>query len=70
VQPPSYAVDLGESVRETEAHRLRQRQPGTAPPSVPGQQALATDSQGTQQNAFANDVSNGRLPDTLLLAPE
>ena len=35
VEPPSFAVDLGESVRETEAHRLRLRHLGTAPPSVP-----------------------------------
>lgn len=41
VEPPSYAVDLGESVRETEAHRLQLRQPGEAPPSAPAQQPLA-----------------------------
>ena len=40
VQPPSFAVDLGESVRETEAHRLRTRKAGAAPPSASVQQAL------------------------------
>ena len=40
VQPPSLAVDLGESVRETEAHRLRTRQAGEAPPGAPAQQFL------------------------------
>lgn len=40
VEPPSFAVDLGESVRETEAHRLRLRHLGTAPPSVPAERPL------------------------------
>ena len=40
VQPPSFAVDLGESVRETEAHRLRLRNAGEAPPSAPAQEFL------------------------------
>jgi hypothetical protein len=33
VQPPSYAVRVGGSVRETEAERLRPRGPGQAPPA-------------------------------------
>ena len=40
VEPPSFAVDLGGSVRETEAHRLRLRHLGTTPPSVPAQGPL------------------------------
>lgn len=40
VEPPSFAVDLGGSVRETEAHRLRLRHQGTAPPSVPAHKPL------------------------------
>lgn len=45
VQPPSYAVDLGESIRETEAHRLRARQPGEAPPSAPAQRSVSSASE-------------------------
>ena len=53
VDPPSYAVDLGESVRETEAHRLQPRQAGEAPPSVPAQRPLAVPTAVPQQAALA-----------------
>ena len=49
VDPPSYAVDLGESVRETESHRLQLRQAGEAPPSVPAQRPLAGPAAAPQQ---------------------
>ena len=49
VDPPSYAVDLGDSVRETEAHRLQPRQAGEAPPSVPAQRPLADPALEPQQ---------------------
>lgn len=52
VDPPSYAVELGESVRETESHRLQLRQAGEAPPSVPAQRPLAIPAGAPQQAAL------------------
>ena len=55
VDPPSYAVDLGESVRETEAHRLQPRQAGEALPSVPAQRPLAVPTAVPQQAALEEE---------------
>ena len=59
VQPPSFAVDLGESVRETEAHRLRARKPGEAPPSAPVQQSLV----GAEAPAVAQQAGTAEAED-------
>ena len=42
VQPPSYAVQVGESVRETEAERLRLRLPDQPPPASEAPACSAT----------------------------
>ena len=63
VEPPSYAVDLGESVRETEAHRLQLRQPGEAPPSVPAQRPLAGPAATPQQAALDLDLEDDDFGD-------
>ncbi|BDA43861.1 hypothetical protein COCOBI_05-0410 [Coccomyxa sp. Obi] len=75
VHPPSYAVDLGGNVRETEAPRLRPRGPGDSspPPTVPpggntfvlpaplppSQKAIASCGPPTAVSVFA---SSGTLP--------
>jgi len=57
VQPPSYAVRVGGSVRETEAERLRPRSPGQAPPA------------GERPLCGAAGAAHGRAAGTLPAAP-
>ena len=61
VQPPSFAVDLGESVRETEAHRLHTRKAGEAPPSAPSH--VGAEVPSVAQQAGAADAEDGDFGD-------
>ena len=64
VQPPSFAVDLGESVRETEAHRLCSRKAGEAPPSAPAQESLVgAEAPAADQQAGTVDAEEGDFGD-------
>ena len=65
VQPPSFAVDLGESVRETEAHRLRARQTGEAPPpSAPAQESrVRAEAPAAAQQAGTDEAEDGDFGD-------
>ena len=64
VQPPSFAVDLGESVRETEAHRLRTRKAGAAPPSAPAQESLVrAEPSAVDQQAGTAEAEEGDFGD-------